>query len=502
MRSKAEGPIRGTRTTDRHHSALSPVNGLLRRLLSESAIYGLGAGASQIVGIVLIPIYARELGTANYGVLAVLNTTISLSSTFAGFALAQSFFRSYMTQASSDRDREHVLAVALTLRLLLSAAAVLVLLAAAVPLGTLILGREGPGLILLLIPIVFFDTLNVIPLSYLRSERRPRTYMLIALTRAVLGSVLIVVLVVWAQMGVRGALIGSAAAAVTTAGLGIWMLRANGLLHWGWDGPVARALLTYAAPLVPAAAAGWALSFADRYLVLGMEGQGALGIYAAGYSIGLVINVFVVQPFSLMWGPTKWEIYRDDPDAPRVFSRVLTAFIVAASSIALAVAAVSTDVIRLLLTPEFEDARFVVPFVAFAYVLYGAYLQTSTGLSITARTIRVAATVAAAAAANIVANLALIPLFGFMGAAYATLLSYALLAISAAVISQPYYPIRWEVVRVSLSLMLGIGLSLAALLGPDTPLWRAACLLAYPALIFGLRVVSLGELRRSLRLSR
>lgn len=478
---------------------MRPVNRLLRRLLSETAIYGMGAAASQVVGIILIPIYTRELGTASYGVLAVMNTTISLSAMVAGFALAQAFFREYLAEATTDAARRRLVAVSLTLRLALSIGAALILLALAAPLGTaLVDGEDGPGLLALVALIVLLDTINVIPLSYLRAERRPRTYVLLALLRAVLGSVFIVALVVGAGLGVHGALIGSAAAAATTTLSGLGVLAVNRRLRLGWDGALARSLLVYAAPLVPAAAAGWALSFADRYLLLGLDGKDAVGIYAAGYSIGLVINVLVAQPFSLMWAPVKWEIYRDDPAAPTSFARILTAYVVAAGFAALVVSALATDVIRWLLTPAFVDARFVVPFTAFAYVLYGAYTLTATGLSVMARTVQIAVTVAGAAVANVALNLVLIPAYGIVGAAIATFVSYGLLALGSAIGSDRTYPIAWQRGRVLLALALGLGLGLAAVMGPDHVLWRLGCIAAYPLLILGLRVVSIAEARRLL----
>ena len=107
-------------------------------------------------------------------------------------------------------------------------------------------------------------------------------------------------------------------------------------------------------------------------------------MYTLGYTGGLVINALAIQPFSLAWGATFWEISRSD-DAPRVFARTLTWFLAIASAAALFLSAVGTDVIRLLFTPDFEDSRYIVPFSAFAFVLYGAYTIVATGLSVVGR---------------------------------------------------------------------------------------------------------------------
>lgn len=468
---------------------------LLSRLVSESAIYGLGAAASQVVGIILIPIYARELGAANYGVLAILNTTISLSSVIAGLALADAFIRTYLKDATSPAERRRVLATSVSLRVVISATASVVLVALSEPLAAVVLGDSTASDMLVLVGgIVFFDTYTVIPLSYLRAERRPLVYAAMALTRAALGSVLILVLVVGAGLGVRGALIGSLGSAVVTSAIGTGvLLRAD--LRPRWDGALIVAMLAFSLPLVPAATASWSLRLVDRFLLQAFEGSEAVGIYAAGYTIGLAVNVFAIQPFTLMWASARWDIYREQTRAPQIFAKVATGFTIAGSLAALGAAAFATDVVRLLLTPEFEPARYVVPFSAFSAVLYGLYTLAGTGLTVEGKTVWIATIFGAAAALNIGLNLVLIPAFGLMGAAYSTILGYAALAVATGAMSQRYYRIPWQLVRTGGALGIGFGLGLGALLGPDDPLWRVACFAAYLPILFLLRIIGPGDIR-------
>ncbi len=468
---------------------------LLSRLISESAIYGLGAAASQVVGIILIPIYARHLGATNYGVVAVLSTTISLTTVVTGLALSQAFFRTYLTEAETRGERRHVLGTTVTLRLLLSALAAVLVAAFSRPLGMALFGDPQTGDYLLLVAgIVFFDTTTVIPLSYLRAERRPLAYSLLSLTRAGLGSVLIILFVVFSGMEVRGVLLGSLYAALVTAAGGIAItLRAG--LRLAWDTSLVRSMLTFSLPLVPAAAASWTLSFVDRFFLQALQGSHVVGVYAAGYTVGLVVNVLIVQPFTLMWGSAKWDIYRDESQAPEIFSRVTTAFAVAGSLAALGASALGTDVIRILLTPEFEAGRFVVPFSAFGAVLYAIYTLTGTGLNVAAKTGWVGATFVAAAALNIGLNVALIPPFGFMGAAYSTIAGYVFLATTTGILSGRFYPIPWELPQLAAALGIGFALAMASLLGPDLFVWRLACIVAYIPMLMALRVVSVADVR-------
>jgi O-antigen/teichoic acid export membrane protein len=466
-----------------------PPRGLLRRLAGESAVYGLGGIANQALAILLVPVYARALGVANYGTVAILTTTLSLATLVVTLALPQAFFRSYLKEADSDRQRAAVLRTTTGLRILASVVGMLLVVASAPPLAILAFGGiEHWPLVALVGPITFFDTLNLVPLSLLRAERRPRAYAAISFSRAVVGSVLIIVFVVGFGMGVLGVLLGSLASAALTAAAGFTLLAREGRLQLGLDGALVRHMLGFSLPLVPASVAGWTLNLSDRYVVGAFATREAVGLYSAGYTVGLAINALAIAPFTLAWGAAYWEIARQD-GARAVIGRVLTGFVAVASCAALGLAAFSTDAIRILLTPEFADARFVTGFSAFAYVLYGAFTILTTGLNLESQTRRVPLVMATAAIANVALNLALVPLIGYMGAAVSTLLSYGLLALLGGIVSQRVYRVPWDVPRVLLLLGIAMALAAAAVLGPDHVGWRLACLLAYPAIVIGLRIV-------------
>lgn len=472
---------------------------LAKRLVPESIVYGLGGVANQAVAILLVPIYARQLGPSGVGVSAVVNTTVALSLMLVGLALPQAFFRWFLALAEDDHARASILANSFSLRLVSSLLGSLVVMVAVVPLTVLLYGNTDNLPIFLLIgPIVFFDSLNSIPLSYLRARRRPRAYVAISFTRAALGSVLILTLVVVAELGVMGIVIGSAISAAVCAFLGLFALRGTSAFRFSVDRPLLRAMLAFCLPLVPAAVAGWALNLSDRYLLQLFTDETTVGVYALGYTAGLVVNALVVQPFVLTWAAAGWELSKE-PDAPAQYARVLTAFTGFACFVALGLAAIGTDVIRVLVGPAFEDSRLIVPFSAFAYVLYGVYTITSVGVNIRSQTRWVPVYLGVAAAAGVGINLVLIPLVGMMGAALATIVSYALLAVLSATVSGRYYPVAWDVPRVVGALALGMTLSAAALLGPDNPLWRLTCIALYPVMAIVLRIAPIRSLRSLLQ---
>jgi O-antigen/teichoic acid export membrane protein len=470
------------------------------RIASDSFVYGLGGIANQAVAILLVPIYARVLGDEGLGITGVLNSIISLSLMLVGLALPQAFFRWYLREAADHVERAHILRTTLAVRIAASLAGFALVLLAAVPLTAVLYGGENLLVFVLVAPIVLFDSFNGIPLSFLRAERRPRDYVAISLTRAITGSVLIVVLVAVLQLGVVGVALGSAIAAAVSAGIGAWVIWRTGMWRPVLDRDLSRAMLGFALPLVPAAVAGWTLNLADRPLLQVItDSKAVVGVYTLGYTGGLVINALAVQPFSLAWGATFWEISRSD-DAPRTFARTLTWFLAIACAVALFLSAIGTDVIRLLFTPDFEDSRYIVPFSAFAFVLYGAYTIVATGLSIVGRSGILATTMLIAAGVALGLNLLLIPVLGMYGAAIATVAGYGLLVILAGWQSQRLYPVPWQLGRAAVILGLAVALSALALLGPDQTLWRVGAILLYPPILIGTGIVRPTQARQLLRL--
>jgi O-antigen/teichoic acid export membrane protein len=223
-----------------------------------------------------------------------------------------------------------------------------------------------------------------------------------------------------------------------------------------------------------------------------------------GYTFGGGVK-FAMSAFEPAWGPFVYARAREEGGASTL-ARVATYAFAGFAAAALAVAALGPDLLRLMTprNPAFHAAAPIIPVIALAYLLHGVFLLTSVGIGIAREARYYPIVTGAAAAANVAANFALIPRFGAMGAAWATVLAYAVMAGLGHVFSRRVFPIPFEGSRLlRLAAAAGGAYALSLLIGGEgtaAASARAVALLAYPVLALVLGTLRTDEMQRLRRI--
>ena len=144
--------------------------------------------------------------------------------------------------------------------------------------------------------------------------------------------------------------------------------------------------------------------------------------------------------------------------------------------------------------------------IEIAYVLHGAFLLGSIGIGIEKRAGYYPLVTALSAAANIAANFVLIPPFGMLGAAWATVIAYAVMAGSGFAFSRRLYPIPFEWPRLARIVGTALVCFAVSRLAPAA-LWpsvglKALLLAAFPLLLAASGFLTSEERLRAGRLLR
>jgi len=153
--------------------------------------------------------------------------------------------------------------------------------------------------------------------------------------------------------------------------------------------------------------------------------------------------------FNYAWQPFFLENAKEI-NAKILFAKVFTLFLII-SSVAWAFLSLFVENIvqievagKTLLGYEYLAGLPIVPIILLAYLFNGLYMNFTAGIYIEEKTKYFPIVTISGAVVNVVVNFSLIPILGIMGAAWATLASYVLMAIGLFIVSQKFYKIDYE----------------------------------------------------------
>ena len=215
----------------------------------------------------------------------------------------------------------------------------------------------------------------------------------------------------------------------------------------------------------------------------------------------MVIQALVVGPFGLAWGPFLWSTAKEK-NAKELYSVVLTYFVLVGMAVALVLSVLSKEVLIIMATPAFYNAYKVIPLIASSYILSGCFSILAVGILLQKATKYMPLITGVGAIVNLGLNYLLIPSYGMMGAAVATLIAYLLLPVGSYFVSKRYYPIKYEWGRVA-KIVVAAGLVYAGSLfirndsAIIAGLLKLLSLLGFPLLLFAFRFFKPEEIQKT-----
>jgi O-antigen/teichoic acid export membrane protein len=337
-------------------------------------------------------------------------------------------------------------------------------------------------------------TLHEYLLTIFRLEERARAFFVTTMLNVFAAIGLTVVLVVGADEGARGLLLGSYLSGGAFV-LGLIVYHRRRLSLW-IDGQLLRRLLRFGTPTMPAELSLYALNFVDRIIIVRTLGLAEAGLYSLAVKFAQAVNV-LVRGFQLAWPPLAYSI-RDDDDARRAYAAVVTWFVVGGAFVVSGMWLLSRWIVRALAAPEFFDSYEAIGPIAAGVTLYALYMVLVVILGRTGRTEFNFPATAAALAANVVLNLVLVPPFGIVGAGLALVASYLVVLALMYGFTQRLFPVPYEWGRLMRVLLVSAALVAAGeLLLPTDGLLgllaRTALWLTYPLALLAIGFFTPGE---------
>ncbi len=478
----------------------------LRRLARESALYTVGNIAPKIGAFLLLPVYGRFLAPDAYGDVALMTSFAGVLALVTHVGIDSALMRLHFDTAGPARARLYFTVFGFT-----AATSILVTVLAAVLLGprfeSLFSGIKFLPLGTLALLLALSGSMQFIPSVFFRASGQAGRFLAVNLGAFLVSSVVSVTLVVGFGMGATGVLLGQLTANVGVVIVAVALIARIGSTRL--DLPALRAALRLGLPLFPHALSAWALRLADRWLLAilltvpaGDPRTTQIGIYAFGYQLGYVVTILITS-FNAAWSPTFYRI-GDRPDAPRFYADMTNVVLAGILAVAVLVSVTAPEVLAIIARPGFAPAADIVPIIAFASALQGAYTMFVTAVFFRKRTGPLALITFGSAALNIGLNVVLIPLLGIVGAALATFGAYTAFATATYLYARTIYPIRLGWVRLgALSLSAIAAVGLGRVLSPEPSvlgfLVHVAIALGFTALAAAVSLRPLDRLRQVAR---
>ena len=186
--------------------------------------------------------------------------------------------------------------------------------------------------------------------------------------------------------------------------------------------------LVLSLPLMLHSLAKQILDLSDRTMISQLRGRSEVGIYGVLYSISsLSLILWTAINASLI--PFIFENMKKGKKGEHEINNVIIPIMLVYGVACIFLTLIAPEIVRILATKEYYNAIYMMPPVAAGIFFTSLYNIYSNILLYYEKTTYIMLATATAAVTNIVLNFMFIPKYGFVAAAYTTLVAYFLLAI-------------------------------------------------------------------------
>jgi O-antigen/teichoic acid export membrane protein len=478
---------------------------IVKKLASQTAIYGLSTMVGRFINYLLVPLYTAYLSdVSDYGVVSVMFGYASLFSVVFALGLETAFF--HFAQKTEKPERvfstaTHTLIITGFVWVILSRYfADSIMTAAGYP--------THPEYAIWFTLILATDAITALGYAWLRNQQKPWQFAIIRLSNIGINVLANIFFLIgcpylskhgyswadsWAQPEnmVSNIFISNLIASLFTFPM---MFKSWRNLVYGLDFTLLKQMLKYAYPLIFIGLAGMINETFDRVLLKQLLpeniGDYEVSIYSAFYKLSLILTLFV-QAFRFAVEPFFFQQAKS-LDSKQTYAYVMKWFVYAVSIIYLFTIVILPYIAPLLIRNKayfnHPSGMKIVPILLAANLCLGIYYTLSVWYKVSGKTKIGALPAFAGAIITLALNYILIPKIGFLGSAYTTLIAYASMVVFGYFLCQKYFPIPYQLLPILGSIFIAIASGYMILNIENTVLSICAKILSLSILVGGIYI--------------
>lgn len=425
----------------------------------QSLIYGFGHILARLVTFLLLPLYTNIFSTEEYGVISLAYAFIGFANILFHYGMDTALMKFYITE--NEEEKIDVFSTVWILQLCTSFIFAFFMVWLSPFISKIILGESATLYILKFIAIILaLDVLWKIPMLLLRAEERSTQFVLFNLFNVLATIAFNYYFVVKIDLGITGVFIGNILASIMMVFfLAPFIFKRVNLKKL--SPKLLKKIMKFGLPFVPAGIFTMIMELADRYLLEWMVGTSSVGLYSAGYKLGM-FGLLLVMGFNMAWTPFFLKKGNDN-DAPILFSKISTYFLGIYGLVAIILSLYIGEIVRFdfgtysLIGEAFWSSTKIVPVIFLAYFFFGLYVLQLPAVYIPEKTKWVPAFRALGALTNVSLNILIIPHYGVLGAAWATVFAQASMALFIFMKTRNSYKIPFRIISILTPLVFIFG---------------------------------------------
>ena len=413
------------------------------------------------MNFVLVPLHTDTLDTASYSDNTYFYVYAAFFNVLLTYGMETAFFRFFSKQKEQSKVYSTTL-ISLLVSTLFVFAVVMIFNQTMAEFVNLRLDYFN-----YLIVVLVLDTLVVAPFAYLRATGKPIKFTLIKLSN-IFTYVVLNFFFLWAipKFNIEFSgydktdlvkyifIANLAASAVTILFLLPYFLKTK----WVFDKAIFKQMLNYGLPIMIAGLAYVINENFDKWLIPDVLGKDINGAYAGCYKLAVFMTIFI-QAFRLGAEPFFFN-HAKEKNAKSTYALIMKYFVICGALILLFIVGF-IDVFKTLIVRDesYWVALEIVPIVLLANLFLGIYFNLAIWYKLTDKTRFGMYFSIVGAVITIALNVILLPKYGFIAAAWTTLVAYSIMMITSYVYGQKHYKIPYQVSRILLYIVFAIVLS-------------------------------------------
>lgn len=386
--------------------------------VKASTAYTICSILTRCLSFITLPIFTRIMTTEEYGLSTIYSSTAAIVVIFTSLQLPYGTLSTAMIKFKDDRKGYLSTVCSITMVLTL-----IYLSCCSVFKNFFIKFLDLPFFLIVLMGVeMFFSTATAAWMGYQRFEFKYKSVVLVTLGTAVLSVITSLVAVVFSsEKGIAKICSNSFVTCAVGLVLFLWLIKNGKKMfekrYWQFA-------LSFNLPLIPYYLSQVVFNQSDRLMINNICGRGDAAIYGVAYTLAMILT-FVVTSIHSSYTPWIFEcIDRNELQDNRKITILLSSGI---AFMLLGIIALAPEVIYVMAGEQYSSAIWVVPPVAMSVLLLYYSNLFDCILFFYEEKFFLAVVAVIAAVINILLNYLFIPVFGFVAAAYTTLISYLVL---------------------------------------------------------------------------